>query len=235
MPREKASPDTSDAASLILPSMSSPMEPPLEPPVANEDELELALKLSAHAYMESLSEDEALARALEESLLDLADPRPAKQQLSRATSALPASSSTRPLETHPYGPKQLPPFPLPVRADSSTTLAPLASGQIEEDEAYARKSAAEVGYHSGRSTSTTISNHNVDQKGFFELPRYSDIVKDAAAFPHGGTINVLPKATPPSEKEETPESSSTLARASRAVATPDQYIDPELPYGVCKC
>jgi hypothetical protein len=75
MPREKASPDTSDTASLILPSMSSPMESPLEPPVANEEEeLELALKLSAHAEREYtvslLSQDEELARALEESLLD---------------------------------------------------------------------------------------------------------------------------------------------------------------------
>jgi hypothetical protein len=301
MPREKASPDTSDTASLILPSMSSPMESPLEPPVANEEEeLELALKLSAHAereYTDSLlSQDEALARALEESLLDSADPRPAKQKLSRATtaSALPASSSTRPLEIHPYSPKQPPPFPLPVRTDSSTTLASLASGQIEEDEAYARKLAAEAGYDSGRSTPTTMSNHNVDQmEGLgFELPRYSDIVKDTDTFPHGGTINVLPKATPhleseatehvphvsatptsderdavphqttpdmppqqrssssqrpsprpaslalslsASEEEETPESPSTPARALRAVPTPNQYIEPELLYGVCKC
>ena len=297
MPREKASPDTSDAASLILPSLSSPMESPLEPPVANEEEeLELALKLSAHAereYTESLlSQDEALARALEESLLDSADPRPAKQQLSRASTSLSACSSTRPLETHPYSPKQPPHFPLPVRPDSSTTLVSLASGQIEEDEAYARKLAAEAGYDSGRSTPTTMSNHNVDHMESFDLPRYSDIVKDTDMFPHEGTINVLPKATPhleseatenvphvsatptsderdavphqttpdvppqqpssssqrpsprpaslalsltPSEEEETPESCSTPARASRAVATPNQYIEPELLYGVCKC
>lgn len=300
MPRERALSSTSDAASLILPSLSSPAASPIEPPVANEEEeLELALKLSAHAekeYADSLvSQDEELARALEESLLDSARPRHAKQQLSRATTTerdrLPSSSSTRPLDTHPYSPKQPPPFPLPVRADSSTSLASFASGQLKEDEAYARKLAAEAGYESGRSTPSIVSNYKVDHMEDCQLPCYADAVKDTGTYTQGGTIKGLPQATPhlesetkghvrhtspiptsdkrdtapprtitpvppqqpssssqrssprpaslalslsPSEEEEDPESPSS-PRASRAIANPNQFVEPELLYGVCEC
>lgn len=291
---EKAPPDTSDAASLILPSLNSPAESPLDPPVANEEEeLELALKLSAHEgreYEESLvSQDEELARALEESLLDTSRSQHARQQPSRATttesSRLPRSSSTT---AHPYSPKQPPPFPLPGRPDSSTSLASLASAQLKEDEAYARKLAAEAGYDSGRSTPTTLSNHNVDSMESYQLPSYSDIVKDTGAYarhnvwevvdglpqamphleseptkhvsrvsptPASNERDAVPQQTatavppqqtpsssqrpsprpaspalslPPSEDEETPESPST----SRAFATPNQFVEPELLYGV---
>lgn len=302
MPREKPSPDTSDTASLILPSLNSPAESPLEPPVTSEEEeLELALKLSAHEereYTESLlSQDEELARALEESLLDTSRPQYAGQQSSRATtsesSRLPRSSSTT---AHPYSPKQSPPFPLPGpgRADSSTSLTSLASGQLKEDEAYARKLAAEIGYDSGRSTPTTLSNHNVDSMESYPLPSYSDIVNDTGAYRRHsvwGVIDDLPPVTPhlesettrhaphvsptptsneldavpqqtaavppqqvpsssqrpsprpaslalslsPSEDEETPESPPTSPQASRVIATPNQYVEPELLYGVCKC
>ena len=300
MPREKAPPVTSDAALSILPSLSSPAESPLEPPVANEEEeLELALKLSAHAekeYTESLvSQDEELARALEESLLDSARPRHSNQQLSRATTTerdrLPTSSSSRPLDAHPYSPKQPPPFPLPVRVDSSTSLASFASSQMKEDEAYARKLAAEAGYESGRSTPSTVSTHKVEPMEGCQLPCYADAVKDTGTSTHGRTINDLPQATPhlesettghvphvsptptsdvrdavphrtttpvppqqppsssqrnsprpaslalslsPSEEEEDPESPSS-PRASRAFATPNQFVEPELLYGVCEC
>ncbi len=204
-PRKKASPDT-DAASLILPSLSSPADSPLEPPGVNEEEeLELALKLSTHAernYAESLlSQDEELARALEESLLDLARPPPhPKLQPGRATATesdrFPTSSSTRLLGAHPYSPKQQTHFPLPVRADSSTSLASLARVQLKEDEAYARKLEAE--YESGRSTPTTLSNHNVDFKQLEDqqLPRYADIVKDTGTYTHGVMVRSLPMVSP---------------------------------------
>ena len=296
MPREKVPPDADDTPSLILPCLSSPADSPREPPVVNEEEeLELALKLSAQAgkvHAESLlSQDEELARALEESLLDSA---PRQQPSSRARSAT-ASSSTKQLEAHPYSPKKSPHFPLPVRADSSTSLASLASVQLKEDEAYARK--LEAGYQSGRSTPTTSSNHNVDPKQMedLQLPRYSDIVKDTGTYTSGvifrGIDNGLSQATPhleseearrvlhvsptptsdephpvshqttttvppqqtpsssqrasprpaslalslsPSEEEDSPESPSASPRASRAFVTPNQFIEPELLYGVCK-
>ncbi|KAI9466915.1 hypothetical protein BJY52DRAFT_28669 [Lactarius psammicola] len=282
-PREKASPDT-DEASLILPSLSSPVDSPLEPPVVNEDEeLELALKLSAHEerdYTESLlSQDEELARALEESLLYLArplHPKPSTRATVTESDRLPTSSSTRPLETHPYSPKQHPHFPLPVRADSSTSLASLAHVQLKEDEAYARKLEAE--YESGRSTPTTLSNHNVDLKltEDRQLPRYADIVKDTAtpylesdatgrvprlsptptrtdkrhSAPRQTSTVVPPQQTPPSsqrtsprpaslalslspsEEEDSGESPPASPRASRAFVTPNQFIEPQLLYGV---
>lgn len=299
MPREKASPDTSDTASLILPSLNSPAESPIEALVTNEEEeLELALKLSAREEREYtvslLSQDEELARALEESLLDTSCPQYAGQQSSRTaaeSSRLPRSSSTT---AHPYSPKQPPPFPLPGRADSSTSLASLASGQLQEDEAYARKLAAETGYYSGRSTPTTLSNHNVDSMESYPLPSYSDIVKDTGAYRRHsdwGAIDSLPQVTPhlesettrhapqasptptsneldavpqqttavppqqmpsssqrpsprpaslalsssPSEDEEISESPPTSPQASRAIATPNQFVEPELLLGVCEC
>jgi hypothetical protein len=296
---EKAPPDTSDAASLILPSMNSPAESPLEPVTSEEEELELALKLSAHEgreYTESLlSQDEELARALEESLLDTSRPQHGRQQSSRATttesSRLPRSSSAI---AHPYSPKQPPPFPLPGRGDSSTSLASLASAQLKDDEAYARKLAAEAGYDSGPSTPTTLSNHNVDSMESYSLPSYSDIVNDTGEYARHnvwGVINGLPQAMPhlesettrhlphvsptpisnerdavpqqatttvppqqtppssqrpsprpaslalsssPSEDEEVPEPPSS-PQASQAFATPNQFVEPELLYGVCKC
>lgn len=216
IPREKASPNSDDAASLILPSLS--------PVVNEEEELELALKLSAHAdreYTESLlSQDEELARALEESLLDLARPLHPKPQFGRATTSesdrLPTSSLTRPSEVHPYSPKQPPYFPLPVRADSSTSLASLAGVHLKDDEAYARKLEAE--YESGCSTPTTHSNHNVDlqQTEDLHLPRYADIVKDTAT-PHfesdaaGRVPHVSPTSTGTGidERHSVPHQTST--------------------------
>lgn len=275
-PREKVSLNT-DAASLILPSLNSPADSPLEQPAVNEDEeLELALKLSARAerdYAESLlSQDEELARALEESLLDFARPPLLKPQPNRATTTesdrLPTSSSTRPLGTHPYSPKQT-----PVRVDSSTSLASLAGVQLKEDEAYARKLEAE--YESGRSTPTTLSSHNMDLKQIEdrELPRYADIIKDTAtphpesdatgrvphasptptrtdeqhSVPHQTSTTVPPQQTSsstsprpgsptpslsPSEEEDPEESPSASPRASRTFVTPNQFVEPELLYGV---
>ncbi|KAH9049145.1 hypothetical protein EDB84DRAFT_1180631 [Lactarius hengduanensis] len=217
-PREKVSLNT-DAASLILPSLSSPADSPLEQPTVNEDEeLELALKLSARAerdYAESLiSQDEELARALEESLLEFARPPLLKPQPNRATTTesdpLPTSSSTRPLGTHPYSPKQT-----PVRVDSSTSLASLSGVQLKEDEAYARKLEAE--YESGRSTPTTLSSHNMDLKQMEDrdLPRYADIVKDTAT-PHpesdatGRVPHASPTPTRTDEQHSVPHQISTI-------------------------
>jgi len=175
-------------ASLILPSLSSDIDSPHEPPVINEEEeLELALKLSSHAereYAESLlSQDEELARALEESLLISAHPQQLKpgRTANIESNDLPTSSLTRPLETHPYSPQKPPHFPLSVRVDSSTSLASLADAQLKEDEAYARKLEAE--YESGRSTP---SDHNAELKHLEDhrLPRYPDIVKDAGTYTH---------------------------------------------------
>jgi hypothetical protein len=204
MPREKASPVTDDTSSLILPSPSSLVDSPHKPPVANEEEeLELALTLSAHAEREHavslLSQDEELARVLEESLLDLTrSPHPKQPpSLGRAATTeidrLPTSSSTRPLEARPYSTKQSPHFPLPVRVDSSTSS--LTNVQLKEDEAYARKLEAE--YQSGRSTQTTPSNHNVEMEDL-QLPRYSDIVKDTGTYTHGVMFRGINNGLPPS-------------------------------------
>ena len=211
MPPEKMSPDTDDKLSLILPSLSSSSNSPHEPPVVNEEEeLEIALTVSAHSEKEHaeslLSQDEELARALEESLLDSARRPQPRQQPSRSRAAtmesdhLPSSSSSsRPLESHPYSPKKSPHLPLPARVRSSTSSASLASVQLKEDEAYARKLDAE--YQSIHSTPTALPNHNVELKDMDgQLPRYSDIVSDTGTCAHGvmfGRIdNGLPQATP---------------------------------------
>ncbi|KAI0307262.1 hypothetical protein B0F90DRAFT_543205 [Multifurca ochricompacta] len=186
------SPNIDDATSLILPSLTSPAESSEGSPQMNEEEeLELALKLSAHAekeYAESLlSQDEALARALEESLLDsVASPFPPKLQPGLETAdgkRVLSSSMAKPWDVHPYSPKQHYHLPLPARMDSSTSLALSDEAQFREDEALARKLEAE--YESGRSTPTTQSNHVMDPNPpeYPHLPRYADIVdKDTGTY-----------------------------------------------------
>ncbi|KAI0251302.1 hypothetical protein BJV78DRAFT_478763 [Lactifluus subvellereus] len=179
LPREKRPPDATGAA----PSFPSPVPPATLPekPFAmdEEQELELALELSERAereYAESLiSQDEAFARALEESLLDSEPHRarpkpPPSQKLIDGEHVHPSLLDS--WGTHPYSPKQVSHFP---SQDSSASLNSSADTQLQEDEALARRLEAE--YESERSTPTTQLNDNSDSKPLEspQLPCYSDI------------------------------------------------------------
>ena len=292
-PREKRPLDTTGAAPLFPPP-PIPRATLLEQPLAmdgmdEEQELELALELSARAerdYAESLiSQDEALARALEESLLD-SEPRrgrPTSQQSSQKSKHVhPSLVDSWSAHPHPYSPKQASHF-----QDSSASLISSADAQIQEDEVLARRLEGE--HESGRSTPTTQSNHNSDSKRSESprLPRYSDIIgKDKGTWidnvtlmkhdrvflqaPRGPKLDAtarvsrlsptpvqvpstsdqtntpprspvqktsprpepLARLAPPAEEEQSPGASSS--QPPRAFVTPNQFVEPELLYGVCE-
>lgn len=169
--------DTDHTAPRSLPSEAPPVERPLE--LNEEDELKIALELSAHSEREHanslLSQDEELARALEESLLDSA-PRPVLSRSQPGPSyvgseSIPSSSSTRPWDAHSYSPKPISHVSPPLPLQSS-----LIDEQLKEDEELARKLEAE--YESGRTTPTSVTNHDVETKPspeYSSLPRYAEI------------------------------------------------------------
>lgn len=160
-----------------------PTSPPAKSPAEGssgmneEQELELVLKWSAEterARAEALlrAQDEDLARALEQSLIDSA-PRPGPSVSRPRPSTLnnenmASSSSTIPRDPHPHSQKSQKPVSLNV------TVSPVDL-QLKEDEELARRLEAE---DSPRPMPTPETNQRVDPKPpeSPSLPRYGDIV-----------------------------------------------------------
>jgi hypothetical protein len=141
-----------------------------------EQELELALELSARIERERanalrLAQDEDLARAVEQSLIDSAPrPGPSKSRPGPSTldneSASSSSSSAVPRDAHPRSQK-------PVSRNVTLSRVDV---QLKEDEELARKLEAE--YDTARPTPSPETNQRVDPKPSESppLPRYADIV-----------------------------------------------------------
>jgi hypothetical protein len=146
--------------------------------MSEEEEIALAIELSERAereYAESLiSQDEALARVLEESLLDseTRPGHPALQLTDDGEHVHPSSKGS--WAEHPYSPRQASPPPIPVRRDSTTPLVPPADAQLQADDSPSGRSEAE--YERGRTTPTRRPNNNADSRLSDILPRYADIV-----------------------------------------------------------
>lgn len=143
--------------------------------INEEQEFELALELSAQIERERanalrLAQDEDLARAVEQSLIDSAPrpgpsgPRPGASTLDDENVA--SSSSKIPRDAHPRSQK-------PV--SRNVTLLPV-DVQLKEDEELARRLEAE--YDSARSTPSLETNQRGDPKPSEgpPPPRYADIV-----------------------------------------------------------
>jgi hypothetical protein len=140
--------------------------------------LELALRLSAQTERERanalrVAQEEDLARALEQSLIESAPrpgpsgsrPRPGPSTLDNESVA--SSSSTIPRDAHPRSQKSV---------SRNVALRPV-DVQLKEDEELARRLEAE--YDSGRPTpSSPQTNQRVESKPSegLPLPRYADIV-----------------------------------------------------------
>ena len=143
--------------------------------INEEQELELALELSAQTERERanallLAQDEDLARALEQSLIDSA-PRPGPSGSRPGPSTLDnenvaSSSSTIPRDAHPRSQK-------PVSRNVGRRPVDV---QLKEDEELARRLEAE--YDSTRRTPPPETNQRVDPRPpeVSPLPRYADIV-----------------------------------------------------------
>lgn len=175
-PSAKLSPivqDSNDTALPTSPSAKSPAEG--SSGINEEQELELALELSAQTERERtnalfLAQDEDLARALEQSLIDSAPrpgpsgSRPSPSTLDNANVASP--SSTIPRDAHPRSQKAV---------SRNVTLLPV-DVQLKEDEELARRLEAE--YDSARPTPSPEANQRVDPRPSEgpPLPRYADIV-----------------------------------------------------------
>ena len=172
-------PEPNDTATSALPtSPSSAKSPTAEGSfgINEEQELELALKLSAQAEEERASalrtaQDEDLARALEQSLIDSA-PRPGPSGSRPGPSTLgnenvaSSSSSTIPRDPKPRSQKSISP---------KTTLSPV-DVQLKEDEELARR--LETEYDSTHPSPSQETNQRVDPRPPEgpPLPRYADVV-----------------------------------------------------------
>jgi hypothetical protein len=143
-----------------------------------EEELKLVLELSERTVREHadslLSQDEELARALEESFHHIppqpVQPRSQPNQIVMDSENVPSSSSMPPGDAHSHG------SDLNSRA-SSPLLAPSpVDAQLRDDEAFARRLEAE--YESERTSPATSSTHSTDPSpsAFPQLPRYADVV-----------------------------------------------------------
>jgi hypothetical protein len=155
-----------------------------------EQELELALELSAQIERERanalrLSQDEDLARAVEQSLIDSA-PRPEPSGSRPGPSTLDdenvaSSSSTIPRDTHTRSQE-------PVSRNVTLLSVDV---QLKEDEELARRLEAE--YDSARPTPSPERNQRVDPPKPSEsppLPRYADVVgKETGARPCSVIMN----------------------------------------------
>ncbi len=296
-PPTNGPPDTGETA----PQTSRPVTLPVERQLGmnEEEELELALELSAHAereYTDSLlSHDEELARALEESLLDL-PPRPVLPKLQPSPLIIDSdnvslSSPVKPWDAYSFSSRSSSHAPSPLPAPSPV------DAQLKDDEALARRlEAAE--YENGRSTPTKTENiHKADPSPpeFPPLPRYADVVgkKTGTCGCNASPLNFMvhcgsagvehfdpnamvrplvqqvsptpapadelllsvpdqanspspaqksspqPEASaintsPSKEEEEAPDASSPPTQSARSLVTPNQFVGPELLYGVCK-
>ncbi|KAI0268367.1 hypothetical protein BC834DRAFT_968555 [Gloeopeniophorella convolvens] len=180
---------SSGQASLILPSLApSPLESEdgggSSSGISEDQELALALRLSAHAdreYVESLlSQDEQLARALQESLLD----HPPPPRALRPGLVIPHEPRRSPPPAHPYSPTQpthSPRFLAPGVAGSSSRGSSVSSlsDRLADDEGVSRRvGGGGESSRSGQSTPTTQSVHEVYPQSPDEsaLPRYADLV-----------------------------------------------------------
>ena len=177
-PRPKSSSigqEPNDVALPTSPSAKSSAEDPFG--MNEEEELELALKLSAQAERERakvlLSQDEDLARALEQSeQVFNSAPRPGPSGSRPGPSTLdngnmPSSSSMITRDAHPRN-------EMPV--SRNVTILPV-DVQLKEDEELARRLEAE--YDNERPAPTPETNQRVDpnpSEGPPPLPRYADIV-----------------------------------------------------------
>jgi hypothetical protein len=140
-----------------------------------EEELKLALELSAHAEREHanslLSHDEELARALEESLLDTpAHPgiRPGSLVVDSVNVAS-SSTSTKPRDANSHSSKTSSLAASPLLAPSPVDV------QLKEDEELARRLEAE--YEDEPTTPTTERIHADPSPPVLPpLPRYTDVV-----------------------------------------------------------
>jgi hypothetical protein len=179
-PSTKESPDTEDTHLPPAPSATSTVDGRLG--MNEEEELELALELSAHTEREHanslLSQDEEFARALERSLLD-SPPPPVHGRVQPGPSVVngdnvASSSSMDPWDTHSQISKQSSHTPSPLLTPS------LANAQLKEDEALARRLEAQ--YQSERTSPTIEKNHDADPNpsGVPLLPRYADVVSKEA-------------------------------------------------------
>jgi hypothetical protein len=177
-PSAKHSPivqDSKDTALPTSPSAKSPADAEGSFGINEEQELELALELSARTERERtnallLAQDEDLARALEQSLIDSAarpgpsGSRPGPSTLDNANVV--SSSSTIPRDAHPRSQKAV---------SRSVTLLPV-DVQLKEDEELARRLEAE--YDSARPTPSPETNQRAGPKPSEgpPLPRYADVV-----------------------------------------------------------
>ncbi|KAF8505673.1 hypothetical protein F5888DRAFT_459997 [Russula emetica] len=199
-----------------LPSAKSPVEGSFG--INEEQELELALKLSAQTERERanallLAQDEDLARALEQSLVDSA-PRAGPSgsrpgPLTPDNESVPSSSSTILRDAHPRSQK-------PVSRNVS--LLPVHV-QLKEDEELARRLEAE--YDSERPAPSPETNQRVDPTPSETppLPRYADIVgKETAA--------VNRSKSDASASPQVPQAQLNLARSRERLSNPDQANTP---------
>lgn len=147
-----------------------------------EEEFKLALELSKQTERERanallLAQDEDLARALEQSLIDSASrperPEPSGSRPGPSTldnENVASSSSTIPQDTHPRSEKPV------SRNVTLLSVDGLLKSQLKEDEDLARR--LETEYDSELPTPTSETNQGVDHKPSEgpTLPRYADIV-----------------------------------------------------------
>jgi hypothetical protein len=216
----KGSSDTNDTALLTLPSAKAPAD---SPAINEEEELELALKLSVHTERARansfLSHDEDLARALERSLLDPA-PRPAHPRLRPDrlivdSETVPPSSSAIPWDAHARSQKPVSNVPI---------LSPV-DAQLKEDEAFARRLEAQ--YHSEPTTPTPHKVNPIPSESP-PLPRYADIVgKEVRCVITNELLIFFSVAVNHSESNATaspraPQGPLTLARSHERLLIPDQ-------------
>ena len=179
-PPAKGHPDTDATPQLTTPPVTAPAKEKLE--MNEEEELELALELSAHTVREHvnslLSQDEELARALEESLHD-SPPQPVQSRsqpnrLVIESENVPSSSSMKPADTYSHGSKPSSHAPSPLLAPSPV------DAQLREDEAFARRLEAQ--YKDEPTSPTTAKAHSAgpsadpSPSAFPSLPRYADVV-----------------------------------------------------------
>ncbi|KAI9512255.1 hypothetical protein F5148DRAFT_1279978 [Russula earlei] len=218
-------PGTDDANSPTLPPVAAPVKGQFG--MNEEEELELALELSVHVEREHanslLSQDEDLARALEESLRD-SPPPPAPERLQPrlvvdvANVPSASSSSTRlrdaPSQSHdPKRPTSRVPSPLPAPAP--------VDAQLKEDEALARRLEAE--YENGRTTPTAERERDDDSEaypderpGYVPLPPYADVVGEETAVKRPESDATASPRVPPQV------SPTTSVHADERLSVPNQ-------------
>jgi hypothetical protein len=226
-PSTKESPDTEDASFPLTPSVTSTVDGRLG--MNEEEELELALELSAHTEREHanslLSQDEEFARALERSLLD-SPPPPVHGRLQSGPSVVDgdnvaSSSSMDPWDTHSHSSKQSSHAPSPLLAPS------LADVQLKEDEALARRLEAQ--YQSERTSPTIEKNHDADPNPSRVplLPRYADVVSKEAGT-CGFDVASLFHGSQPLTAVEHHESHAMAQPPVQQVSTPPTPVDERL-------